>query len=381
MGRPQTAPVEAELPVSELPAAELPVSELPAAELPVSEPVHEVPPAPERSPYIVGPVFDWAFFLLPPLLALGLGIAISGTAFSDVHVRFFGQEKTWAGLMVGSLIHAHLVAVFFRSHGNPAIFRLYPLRFVLVPVLAWAAIRGSAVVAVAASVLATFWDVWHSGLQTFGLARIYDRNRGNPPAAGRRLDFWLNHLLYAGPILAGVSMLDHFDSFESFSVVGMPWLASVPARMSATHGVWTRSVLTAGGVFLVFYVAASVRLLRRGHRPSFHKVFLLVTTGACSIYTWGFNSWGEAFFIMNLLHAVQYLALVWAMEGERLRERLRLKWRVLTLALFLGPVFAYGVGAELLDPELESLWAFTLVVSLMHFWYDGFIWSVAHKQV
>lgn len=345
------------------------------------EPVREAPPAPARSPYIVGPAFDWAFFLLPPLLALGLGIAISGTSFSDAPVRFFGQEKTWAGLMVGSLIHAHLVAVLFRSHGNPAIFRLYPLRFVLVPVLAWAAIRGSAVVAAAATVLATFWDVWHSGLQTFGLARIYDRNRGNPPATGRRLDFWLNHLLYAGPILAGATMLDHFSSFESFEAVGMPWLASVPAHMTATHHAWTLGVLAVGGVFLTLYVAASVRLVKKGHQLSFHKVFLLVTTGACSIYTWGFNSWGEAFFIMNLLHAVQYLALVWATEGERLRERLRLRGRVLALALFLGLVLTYGVGAELLDADLESLWALTLVVSLMHFWYDGFIWSVARRQV
>ncbi|RKG59371.1 hypothetical protein D7X30_09880 [Corallococcus sp. AB011P] len=345
------------------------------------EAVREAAPAPARSPYIVGPVFDWAFFLLPPLLALGLGIAISGTAFSDAPVRLFGQEKTWAALLVGSLIHAHLVAVFFRSHGNPAIFRLHPLRFVLVPVLAWAAIRGSAVVAAAATVLATFWDVWHSGLQTFGLARIYDRNRGTPPSAGRRLDFWLNHLLYAGPILAGATMLDHFSSFESFEAVGMPWLASVPVRMTATHRVWTLGVLAVGGAFLVFYVAASVRLWRQGHRPSFQKVFLLVTTGACSIYSWGFNTWGEAFFIMNVLHAVQYLALVWATEGERLRERLRLKWRGLALALFLATVLAYGVGAELLDPDLESLWACTLVVSLMHFWYDGFIWSVARKQV
>lgn len=351
---------------------------LPAEPERPAEPVREPP---QRSPYIVGLAFDWAFFLLPPLVALGLGIAISGTAFSDVPVRFFGQEKTLAGLLVGSLIHAHLVAVFFRSHGNPAIFRRYPLRFLLVPVLAWAAIRGSAVVAVAATVLATFWDVWHSGLQTFGLARIYDRNRGNPPTAGRRLDFWLNHLLYAGPILSGATMLDHFGSFDSFEAVGMPWLASVPVHMTATHRAWTLGVLAVGGAFLVFYVAAAVRRVRQGHRPSFHKVFLLVTTGACSIYTWGFNTWGEAFFIMNLLHAVQYLALVWATEGARLGERLRLKWRGLALAVFLGAVLAYGVGAELLDADLESLWAVTLVVSLMHFWYDGFIWSVARKQV
>ncbi|WNG36505.1 hypothetical protein F0U60_24535 [Archangium minus] len=337
------------------------------------------------SPYIVGPVYDWAFFLLPPLLALALGVAISGTAFSGESLVLWGRETTRAGLLVGALIHAHLVAVFFRSHGNPAIFRRFPLRFLLVPVLAWALIRGSHTVAAAATVLATFWDVWHSGLQTFGFARIYDRNGGNPPALARRLDFWLNHLFYAGPILAGATMLDHFRSFDALGDVGLAFFTTVPAFMSATHRAWTLGVVTVGGAFLVFYLLAHWHLYRQGYRLSFLKVFLLVTTGACSIYCWGFDSWGEAFFIMNLLHAVQYLALVWATEQERIQERLRLgRWRAgrfVAAAVFLGSVLVYGVGAELLDPELESLWAVTLVVSLMHFWYDGFVWSVSREQV
>ncbi len=57
-----------------------------------------------------------------------------------------------------------------------------------------------------------------------------------------------------------------------------------------------------------------------------------MSTGLVSIYTWGFNTWGEAFFIMNVFHAVQYFGIV-------------------------------------------------LVMSIMHFWYDGFIWSVQKKQV
>jgi hypothetical protein len=33
-------------------------------------------------------------------------------------------------------------------------------------------------------VLVVWWDVVHSSLQTFGLGRIYDARRGNPPALG-----------------------------------------------------------------------------------------------------------------------------------------------------------------------------------------------------
>ena len=55
------------------------------------------------------------------------------------------------------------------------------------------------------------------------------------------------------------------------------------------------------------------------------------------------------------------------------------KWIALTL--FVGFTFLYGFWVETVDSDVTTLWAITLVVSLMHFWYDGFIWSVRKKQV
>ena len=107
------------------------------------------------------------------------------------------------------------------------------------------------------------------------------------------------------------------------------------------------------------------------------KVYLLATTGLCSIYTWGFNTWGEAFFIKNLFHGVQYLALVWAMEKKTLAARLG----KLAATVFFGSCALYGVGVALLDAGITTLWAVTIVVSIMHFWYDGFVWSVRRKEI
>jgi hypothetical protein len=335
--------------------------------------------------YIVSPGYDWAFFLLPPVAALWLGVAISGTVFTDLSFRLAGDETTGAALLIGTVVHAHLVAVFFRSHNNPAIFRLYPLRFILVPIVLWLAIVSSMWLAITATVVATFWDVWHSGAQTFGFARIYDRNHGNPPELARKLDFWANQLLYAGPILAGATLVDHVDSFDNYEAVGSALLTRVPAYVQSNQRYLTWAILAAGTVFLIVYVYTHWLLHRRGRWVSPLKVYLVASTGLCSIYTWGFNSWGEAFFIMNLFHAVQYLALVWAMEKRRIMSRLRVsegpRGKLVALALFLGAVFAYGLGAELLDADFRTLWAITIVVSLMHFWYDGFIWSVGKKQV
>src|SRR5262245_23317054 len=126
--------------------------------------------ADKRPWFLVGPIYDWVFFLLPPVFCLGLGIAISGTDFSDRSFKVAGNETTLAGLLLGVIVHAHLVAVFFRSHGNPSIFRSHPIRFVVIPLALWVGLVASSWLAVAATVTATFWDVWHSGAQTFGFA-------------------------------------------------------------------------------------------------------------------------------------------------------------------------------------------------------------------
>jgi hypothetical protein len=339
--------------------------------------------------YLVSPLYDWAFFLLPPLGALLAGFAISNVRVAHIAFNLGGAEgETGVGLLTGVLIHAHLVAVVFRSHGNREIFKLHPIRFIVVPIALYIAIVSSEWIAVASMVVATFWDVWHSGAQTFGFARIYDRNHGAPPELGRRLDFWMNQLLYAGPILAGAVLMQHladFGEFEQFDDKVSNFLILVPADVQRHSSTLAWVVIGGGSAFVLFYLFSYYRMWRQGHRFSPLKVWLIASTGLCSILTWGFNSWGEAFFIMNAFHAVQYLALVWASENKQITARLRLSrfsfGRALTFAIFFGSVLAYGFAVELMNADITSLWAVTMVVSLMHFWYDAFIWSVRKKQI
>ena len=155
--------------------------------------------------------------------------------------------------------------------------------------------------------------------------------------------------------------------------------------MAANQSYFSWVVLISGGAFLAYYVWAQMQLQRRGHAVSLQKVYLLVSTGAVSIYTWGFNTFGEAFFIMNFFHALQYFGIVWAFEKKNMMKLFgvdRLPFgKPLAAVLFVGIAGAYGVWVEALDTSIEMLWAVTLIVSIMHFWYDGFVWSVRRKQV
>ena len=340
---------------------------------------------PRRSTYIVGPVYDWAFFLAPPVAALALGIAVSGTRIADEPFIWSGQYVTVTTLLLGILIQAHLVLVLVRSHCNRTVLRQHPYRFSLVPGLLLMGMLVSPVVAVCCSVLATFWDVYHSGAQTFGFGRIYDAKRGNDPHEGRRLDFAVNQLLYAGPIVAGATMMDHFEDFMEFEAVHVAFFTRIPALMAGHQAILARVVLGLGAALLSWYVLANVRMARRGRVVSWQKVWLLTSTGAVSIYTWGWNSWGEAFLVMNVFHAVQYFGIVWATEHANLRRLLRLErvpgGRVLTWWAFVGAAVAYGIAVEAwAGGDSFTWWSVTIVVSLMHFWYDGFVWSVRKSR-
>jgi hypothetical protein len=142
--------------------------------------------------------------------------------------------------------------------------------------------------------------------------------------------------------------------------------------------------LAIGVPFLVYYVFAYWRLHRQGYRVSAPKVVLLVSTAACSIYTWGFNTFGEAFFIMNFFHALQYFALVWWMERKSMVRLFHLggmrRGQAVGLALFLAIGLGFGFWAEFFGNSDVAV-HLILVVSIMHFWYDGFIWSVQRRHV
>jgi hypothetical protein len=333
---------------------------------------------------IVGPLYDAAGFLLPPLVAVAVGVVFSLTEQAQPIIEFFGKPVRPTLLFFGALTQAHLVIVLLRSHGNAAVRRRHPYRFFLVPLVLFTAMVTSAHVLVAASVLVTFWDVYHSALQTFGLGRLYDRRQGNESGVGRRLDIGLNLLLYVGPIAAGATLFDHIKSFNEFQQVGETMLTRVPAAVMGWQWLLRWAIVVGGTLFVLFYIASYGRLVRQGYRVSPAKVFLLASTGLCSIYTWGFNSWGQAFLIMNLFHAVQYFALVWWAEGDRFTRRLKLErlrfGRGVAWLVFVGAALVYGFSA-LAGAGLSWWYALTLVVALMHFWYDGFIWSVSRDHV
>jgi hypothetical protein len=340
--------------------------------------------------YIVGALYDNIFFITSPLLAFALGWLVTASSLPSMRISIFGHEDSPDAIFLGSFIMAHLFIVFFRSIGNKKIFELYPFRFTVVPIALFTAMCFSRWVAVSVTVLATWWDVYHSSLQTFGLGRIYDARAGNDANVGRRLDYLLNLLIYVGPIFAGAVLVMHTKDFEEFQSVRSVFFAHLGDTINAKQNYLRLGVLSIGLPFVAYYLYSYWRYHKQGYKISPQKVALLASTAAVSIFAWGYDSFGQAFFIMNFFHAFQYFGIVWWSEKKTMTNLFRLdnvKWgKWATLALFLGIGFGYGLWAEVFDTGavssgLDLGWNVAIVVAIMHFWYDGFIWSVRKSQV
>ncbi len=338
--------------------------------------------------FIASPLYDTVLFILAPVLALALIVPIAATPWALAWQPLLGIAERPAVLFILVWSHAHAVATFFRSHGNRAIFVQHRFAFAGVPILLLLALMASDWVMVSALVLAPFWAVYHIGMQNFGLCRIYDARRGNPSDAGRHLDYWLHQLINIGPFLAGWSLLSSLESFRLFGDVG--WRA--PAEWARVHGSiaggLSRALVVIGPLFLLCYILSYWRLTKRGYRVSPQKIALLVTTASVSITAWGFLTAWKAVFVMNLFHGLQYFALVWRTENRNMRHLTRLETvragGPLLFVAFAAITLLTGLVLQLYGRSymvFRSVAALGLVVSLMHYWYDGFVWSVRKREV
>lgn len=343
------------------------------------------------SGFIAGPTFDLVLIILAPLWAALFGFLVSQglPALPLGNIGAFSSDRAfWSFMVFACFTEAHLVLALFRSHLNAAVFARNRWRFTVIPVAVFLLGATSSWALVAMAVLATWWDVYHSALQTFGFARIYDAKASNDPRRLRRLDLGLNLVIYVGPILAGATFLSHVRSFEMFSLVESALFSEkVPVFLESHAGQLSRAVLLLSVAYLFYYVLAYARAWRSGYQVSGQKILLLVATAATTIYAWYFNAFGVAFLVVNLFHAVQYYAIVYFQERDNVARRLHLGRLRLARPMVLGIVILTGVGyglfASVVERDLDSriLWSAVVTVALMHFWYDGFIWSVTRRHV
>ena len=331
-----------------------------------------------RSPWLFGMPTDLLLVLGLPLLVLPV-VAISDAAWS--------RDQIWLGVAAAAALGHHLPGL-MRAYGDRDLYARFRTRFIVAPLVIGAAAVVSVVWDLAGVVFVfSLWGIWHFAMQTHGFARIYDGRVGQHSRGTALLDRLLCLGWFGAVALSSDSMLvHHFQlwhrggggavSFETVDLVRRVWLG--------------------GTVVVTAVFGANFVRSRFGETPQSPVKLVLLATSL------GFYGYIQVsvpdllvgFALYEIFHDAQYLAIVWLFNRRRVEQgasagaatRRIFQPGVAHVVVYVGLVMAYGVISVVqrsLAPGAveQALKAFVIASSLLHYYYDGFIWKVREASV
>lgn len=364
--------------------------------------------------WVLSPAGDVVFIIGAPVLSF---------VWAAVTLERLGTAAVWGIFSVFNV--AHHLPTFIRIYGDKELLRRFRWSLLLAPIVPFS----GAMVLFAVLILNDYpltnifilfiilqiWDPWHFLMQHYGFMRIYDRHNRAP----RRLSSWMDYMVCA-------------TWFVFIMVAVLEWLPQLLYELKVKHGLPLLYLFDSGVYPLVQNLALAVALAssvvyggylawcyRRGYFISPAKLLLLLITYSVMYFTYVPNAamdyflpeWTAqlGFATLGMVHVTQYLAIVWkynrglAARENRARaggfEKAFARGGLLVLGGYVLACLIYGV---LLTNHIRPFASFgftsqqeyktamkfliaTLVSAgftstLLHYYYDGFIWKVRHKE-
>jgi Tfp pilus assembly protein PilF len=350
-----------------------------------------------RRAWIVSPAWDLVYLVLTPVLIVPAVLVAAQ--------QWLTPEQIFLAVIAFASLGHHLPG-FMRAYGDRELFARYKWRFLLAPPLVfalalvftpprpmatalglpWSHLHGL-------ELILLVWGTWHGLMQTYGFMRIYDIRTGENDRTTARLD----HALCVAMFAAGVV----FSDTRMFGVASAMWQCGLPLFGPATLATVRWIVGGASATVAVLYALNLWDRRRRGVPINGVKLLLAASTGWFYWYCGRLSTnvlIGIAMF--EIYHAVQYNAIVW-IYNRRLFERAGERFgplgflfrdRTAMLCLYLAAIAAYSsirfftaepgdslFGGDMYDAR-QGLIALFVTSSLLHFYYDGFIWKVSERK-
>lgn len=351
---------------------------------PAVPPGNAVRPASGR--WILNMWLDLLLFVATPLLIVPLVFFVQSP--------WVGVESETIGILVfsfGALGH-HLPGM-IRAYGDRELFRRFRGRFIVAPLL-----LATVAIAVAQYQLHTLtlviliWGCWHGLMQVYGFVRIYDAKVGCVSRATANWD-WLLLASWFGTaqVFSDNKMSDFLELWYRSGGLLIPPLCVHVFR-------WVCLAVSIGVLigFLINHVVQTHQGRTHG-RPVPNPIKLLLLTSGIGFWWFAMVTvespiLGVALF--EIFHDVQYLAIVWLYNCRRVHAtpdlgafmKFLFRRGPGMLSLYVGLVFAYGLygfahNRSTHDDALQRtllglIWASTI----LHYYYDGFIWKVREKS-
>lgn len=355
-----------------------------------------------RQNWVLDPLQDTLLIIAAPVLALaaaiatfkGLGGAAATSLIIALHIVF---------------TVAHHLPTFIRIYGDVELFKRFKWSFVLAPAVPLA--FSAAVLGyinhkgypleyfLYLYILLVLWDPWHFLRQHYGFMRIYDRHNAAPRRIASRMDLalciaWFAYIMLAsGAWLAGLLQ-------DLAASVNLPLLAQLP---SGTGPFLVALARDAAILATLAYGAYLLWCRLNGYFISVAKLLLIAATFGVMYLAYTPNSFilGVApewtfkagFAVVGMVHVTQYLAIVWrynrtlAKQSGRARggwfHKLHARGGWLVIGGYVLVCVAYG---SMVTTQQQNRWLMSVLLALgftstlLHYYFDGFIWKMRHQQ-
>lgn len=352
--------------------------------------------------WILNPLQDALLIIGAPLIILTFALAM-------FQVKGAADATTFILLLHVVLTVAHHLPTFIRIYGDADLFRRFKWSFVLGPVIPFTFAMGILTYLNLKNysldnffyifIMLALWDPWHFLMQHYGFMRIYDRHNTAPKQIAAQMDMslcatWFVFILAAsGDWLPGILE-------DMYNRIQLPVIMAIPVgALSMLADIMRDVALLTTAAYIVYLVWC----WQKNYFISTAKIALFSATFAVMYFTYTPNAWilqiapewtfKVGFAALGIVHMTQYLAIVWrynrslTSRPERSRpgmfRALHARGGWLIGGGYVLFCLAYG---ELLTTVQDNRWLMALILAtgftstLMHYYFDGFIWKMRHHQ-
>jgi hypothetical protein len=363
--------------------------------------------------WVIDPRSDGLFIIAAPLISLVWALAFASWLGPEVVLTVFAVFNV-----------AHHLPTFIRIYGDRDLLQRFRWSLLLGPVLPFSlamCVVGYVVQRghhlsnlLYLGMILQIWDPWHFLMQHYGFMRIYDRNNQVRRVVSSRMDLMICSTWFVYIMVATLDWLPDV-LYDSYRFHGLPIL------FLFDDGVYdvvqlVSFVVAIGGT--VIYLGYLTWCRANGYFVSRAKVMLLIITFGVMSLTYVPNplitslmphwTFALGFAVLGMVHVTQYLAIVWTYNrGLARREgatRTRMfrdlfsrgGWTVASAFVLVCLLYGFSLtfptsnrfSALPADDGMTMgvrwfigvIFALAFTSTLLHYYYDGFIWKVRHKE-
>lgn len=365
------------------------------------QPVTE-PTTSSRQNWVLGPLQDSLLIIIAPVITLTLALYV---------MHSFGSVRGATLILISHVVFtvAHHLPTFIRVYGDIDLFKRFRWHFVFAPlislsfcltVLGYLNSKGYALENfMYLYILLTLWDPWHFMRQHYGFMRIYDRVNAAPSILSARMDLWLSISWFAYIMAAsGDWMLALFqDMYERAQ-----WPMLIMVTQNGLHTLTSMLQILAFAMSIA-YLGYVVWCWRKNYVISLPKLMMCLTTFGVMYLTYSPNTMIQSlapgwtfkvgFAVIGIVHMSQYLAIVWRYNRKLTAKDSRARSGIFKWLHSRGTWWAAGMYlvicllyGDVVTQVHNSAWLMSILLAIgftstmMHYYFDGFIWKIRHSQ-